>query len=62
MDPRNTSGAVIVVIETPGWKEFGEITAKVRSDREAQTLWAEMQADANPIGTIVNVDLAHEVN
>ena len=34
----NTAGALFIVIETPGWKEFGEIIAKVRADRDAQAL------------------------
>jgi hypothetical protein len=49
----NTGGALFIV---------GEITAKVRADRDAQALLAEMRSNSSPVGTIVNVDLVEEVD
>jgi len=32
---RTPTGTLIVVIETAGWKQFGEFAAKLEADREA---------------------------
>ena len=54
-------GHLIVVIETQGWKQFGEYVAKLQDDPEARALLAQFRADPNPVGTILDAEIAEEI-
>ena len=54
-------GQLIVVIETQGWKQYGEFEAKLRDDPEARALIAQFLADPNPVGTILGVEIVEEI-
>jgi len=54
-------GHLIVVIETQGWQQFGEYVTKLHDDPEARALLAQFRADPNPVGTILDAEIAEEI-
>jgi hypothetical protein len=58
---RTPTGTLVVVIETSGWKQFGEFAEKLATDREAQDLLSRFSADTNPVGTILSVEMVEEI-
>src|SRR5271168_4033170 len=55
------AGAIAVVIEHSDWKEFGNYMANIESDRDWQSLMAEINAAKSPnaerLGTGINVEI-----
>jgi hypothetical protein len=58
---RTATGTLIVVIETSGWKQFGEVSAGMASDQAARDLFASFENDPNPVGTILSVEIVEEI-
>ena len=50
-----------MVIETSGWKQFGEVSAGMASDQAARDLFASFENDPNPVGTILSVEIVEEI-
>jgi hypothetical protein len=62
---RTVSGAnlpaIAAVAETGGWKAHGEYMAKLEADPEWQKLMAEVRAEREPLGTIIEIRLSEEI-
>jgi len=53
--------AVPVVVETGGWKAYGEYMAKLEADPEWQKYVAEVRANREPFATIAELRMSEEI-
>ena len=56
---RTGTGTLVIVVETAGWKQFGEMAAKLENDAEAQKVFSRL--DTDPVGTILSVEIVEEI-
>jgi len=55
------TGALIVVLEYPDMKAFGELNEKLQSDPEARALRQSMLSDKNPAAVSQSIELVREL-
>ncbi len=53
--------AVAVVVETAGWKAYGEYMAKLEADPEWQKFVAEVRVNREPVATIAELRMSEEI-
>jgi len=56
-----TAGAVLYIVEAPDWKAFGDLNAKLETDKNWQALLAELTSTDKPTAELISSAIYSEI-